>query len=86
MLEYVNDDMFSSWYVGIAQDPVECLFSRHQVDQLNGQWIHCGALDNVHARSAEKMLLELGFDGGPGGGDSTTTYVYAYKKTPTTNE
>ena len=32
------------------------------------------------ARTVEKDLCELGCDGGPGGGDKTTVYVYAYLK------
>lgn len=35
---------------------------------------------NETARNVEDALLKLGCAGGPGGGDLTTVYVYAYLK------
>lgn len=83
---HVGGDQRTTWYAGIASDPEDCLFSRHRVDRINGGWAWRKALNSAHARSAEVILHNAGFDGGAGGGDNTTIFVYAYKKTPTTVE
>lgn len=81
-MQYVGDDIYATWYVGIASNPEARLFSEHRVNKLTDKWIYSGALDELHARSAESVLLNYyGFDGGVGGGDNNTRYVYAYKKT-----
>lgn len=74
-------DYLENWYVGIASDIQKRLFEDHSV---NSCFIYGEAINAEHARSAEQMLLNYGFDGGTGGGDHTTTYVYAFKKLPGT--
>ena len=76
----------SDWYAGIAGDPRDCLFNRHCVDEEKDAWIHREAANETSARSAETALHEAGFDGGPGGGDASTRFVYAYKKSSHTSE
>ncbi len=76
---------YSAWYVGIASDPKDRLFNEHNVDQHNGAWIYKDAGSETEARRIEKHFLSLGCDGGTGGGDYSTRYVYAYKKTYSTN-
>jgi len=73
---YQNKD----WYVGIASKPTDRLFTDHNVDQKNGIWIYKTAESDTEAREIEKAYLDTGHDGGDGGGDSSTTYVYAYVK------
>ncbi|MCH7905490.1 MAG: hypothetical protein IH944_13120 [Armatimonadetes bacterium] len=51
-----------------------------------GFWIHRNTDSAVAARGIEQHLIDLGFEGGAGGGDASTTYVYAYKKTLHTDE
>ncbi len=71
------------WYVGIAADPKERLFNEHGVKDA---WIHREALSASAARAIETYFIErLGTDGGSGGGDEKSKYVYAYKKKPHTN-
>ena len=75
----------SSWYLGIASNPKDRLFKDHNVSE-NGWWIYSDAETHVSARNIENYLLNsYGFDGGTGGGDYTTKFVYAYRKTHTTN-
>ena len=77
---------YSSWYVGIASDPESRLFSDHGVSKDNGWWIYQDAGNEENARAIEKYILEnYRTAGGSGGGDYTTKFVYAYKKTSTTN-
>lgn len=76
--------MREHWYVGIASDPRQRLFSDHNVDEKNGWWIYREAFDSNHARAAEASLLQLGYDGGTSGGDYTTKHVYAFLQTPST--
>ena len=74
-------DYLGNWYVGIASDIQKRLFEDRSVADC---FIYEKAINIAHARSAEQMLLNSGFDGGTGGGDYTTTYVYAFKKLPGT--
>jgi hypothetical protein len=89
ILNYVkqNDAILSTWYVGIASDPKQRLFNDHGVIELDYGWIfrNCGSSDI--ARAAEAYLINtLGFDGGSGGGDQYSSFVYAYKKGSHTKE
>lgn len=72
------------WYVGIATDIEERLFGDHGVDKRDARhYIYYVADDERTARAAEAKLLELGYDGGAGGGDRPR-YVYAFLKTANT--
>lgn len=77
---------YSSWYVGIAEDPKERLFDDHGVKEKTDAWIFRYAEDVETARRIEKYFVDtLGTDGGTGGGDENTKAVYAYKKNSHTN-
>ena len=75
----------SSWYCGIASNWVSRLFEDHQIPKEGHPYIARQCYDNESARNVEKALIELGCDGGAGGGDDTTVYVYAYLKGTMTN-
>lgn len=76
----------SGWYVGIAADAEERLFTDHKVKKEGGGgWIYRKADSAAVARQVEKAYHDSGHDGGPGGGDNSTVYVYAYVKTSTTD-
>ncbi len=78
---------YSRWYVGIAADPKQRLFSDHNVSKENAWWIYREAFTDDDAREVEKFFLEQkGTQGGPGGGDKDTRFVYAYRITNTTRE
>ena len=76
----------SDWYVGIAAAPRDRLFIDHCVDEKNGVWIFRQAASDSCAREVESAYHAAGFDGGPGGGDRTTVFVYAYLKTRSTED
>ena len=76
---------YSTWYCGIASDWEDRLFNEHQVSRTNSWWIALQCYNNAAARNVEKALLELGCDGGAGGGDETTIYAYAYLKSAVAN-
>ncbi|MFQ5714946.1 MAG: hypothetical protein ACE5GU_13020 [Candidatus Scalinduaceae bacterium] len=86
IIQEINDHIrksgggYSRWYVGIASDPRDRLFNDHNVNKDNDAWIirDCGS--ETAARKVEKYFLDRGYDGGAGGGDSSTRYAYAYKK------
>jgi hypothetical protein len=75
------------WYVGIAADARERLFTGHGVAEKGGAggWIYRKADSHTIARAVEKAYHAAGCDGGPGGGDENTDKVYAYLKTSATN-
>lgn len=75
---------YGSWYIGITSDPRKRLFTDHKVDE-KGSWIYGEVDTNDLARSVEQYFLDLGCDGGPGGGDYTSKIVYAYLKTYNTS-
>lgn len=81
-----NNSRHSNWYVGIATNPEERLFSDHNVDKTYGKWIYILADSEQIARDAEADLLnKYGYSGGPGGGDHPK-YVYSYLKNSNTRE
>jgi len=75
----------SNWYAGIAADPKDRLFNGHGAVKDSDAWIYRDAGTSNAARAIEKALLSLGYDGGDGGGDGSSQYVYAYKKSSHTN-
>jgi hypothetical protein len=76
---------YSGWYVGIASNPHLRLFQEHNVDMDSPWWVICEARNSEEARTAEKVIIEKhGMDGGSGGVDEKSIFVYAYKKTETT--
>jgi hypothetical protein len=86
IVAHVGNDARSKWYAGIAADPQDALFNRHCVDREHGGWIYRRADSNKAARAAEDALHDVGFDGGPCGGNDETKSVYAYKKTSATSQ
>lgn len=75
-----NAGKYSNWYCGIASDWASRLFDDHQVPRKEHPYIARQCFSNDDARAVERALLNLGCDGGAGGGDETTVYVYAYLK------
>jgi len=71
------------WYVGITKDIEERLFTFHNVTSC---YIYRQAPSSKIAREIETYFLELGADGGSGGGDDDSSFVYAYKITNNTKE
>lgn len=73
---------YRNWYCGIASDPDKRLFNDHNVPRKENEawWIKKKADSEKNARDTEAYLMQLGFDGGTGGGDYTTIHIYAYKK------
>ena len=75
------------WYVGIAANARDRLFSDHRVQEKGGAWIHRLAATDQEARQIEDYFVNtLGTRGGTGGGDAATRSVYAYKITPHTRQ
>ena len=70
---------YREFYVGIANDPNDRLVNGHGVtnDIPNLYWTTPFPTQTV--RAIEKLFLDKGAKGGPGGGDDTTRYIYVYK-------
>ena len=82
----VHGGPYSQWYIGVAAAPRDRLFNDQGVTEQGGAWIYRECPISKVAREIEDIFIGLGMQGGPGGGDSTTKYFYAYKITHTTKE
>jgi len=83
ILDYIKrcGGLYGSWYVGITSDPQKRLFSEHGVREKGDSWIFRDASSVEEARAIEQYFVNsLGTDGGSGGGDASSRFVYAYKK------
>lgn len=69
---------FKKLYIGIAADATDRLFKDHSVDREKDIWIYRTANSDTVAREIEKYFLDLGFDGGSGGGDDNSKMVYCF--------
>ena len=77
---------YSKWYVGITKDAQNRLFNDHGVIKDGDWWIYRQAYNSQSARDVEDYFVNTcATDGGVGGGDEDSTFVYAYKKAPHTN-
>jgi hypothetical protein len=76
-----NGGPYSAWYCGVASDPRDRLFNQHGVSEQGGIWIWRPLSTDTEARQVEAYFLRKGCDGGPGGGDRYSRFVYAYMKT-----
>ena len=84
-----NQCMFSEisdFYVGTTDNPDDRLFTEHNVNKKLGCWTYYEALNEQHAREAEKLLISQGMTGNPGETDDSCTTVYCYKITSETDE
>lgn len=73
-----NNTPYKKLYIGIAADATDRLFKGHSVDREKDVWIYRTASSGNVAREIEKYFLDLGFDGGPGGGDEDSKMVYCF--------
>ena len=73
--------LYPNWYVGISGDARERL-KQYRTGDYNCTCRTAESADS--ARRIEKHFLDLGMDGGNGGGDDTSKMVYAYKKSSNT--
>ena len=84
IIDELNDHLtvwgedYPSCYIGITKDPVDRLFNQHNVDEIYGLWYYEKAISNEEARKVEELLIDLGMQGGHGGGDEDSVYVYCY--------
>jgi hypothetical protein len=77
---------YSEFYVGIATDPVDRLTKGHGVSQSIPHIYWNSPLHTNVVRQIEDLFLKKGAKGGPGGGDNSTCFIYAYKITPNTRQ
>lgn len=78
--------VYHDWYVGVAENAEERLFEDHGVQRVGDSWIYRKCFTEESARRVEDYFINLGCDGAPGGGNENSVFVYAYKKSPHTEE
>lgn len=69
---------YKKLYIGIAKNASDRLFNGHGVNKENDPWIYYTASSADVAREIERYFLDLGFDGGSGGGDDSSKMVYCF--------
>ena len=86
MCEYINEigGNHHLWYVGVTSDLMQRLCDEHSVPREGHPCISRRCFENSDARLVEQGLLNIGCDGGGGGGDKSSVFVYAYRKGATT--
>lgn len=85
-LQKSSKQNWNDFYVGITDNIEERLHGFHQVPKKGHWYIWCPADTEMIARTVEKHYLGLGMDGGTGGGDDDTNFVYCYEIGPNTKE
>ena len=74
-----------AFYAGITTDPTQRLFDEHQLPHNQPhRVVRCE--NHQEARELEKQLHKSGCDGGPGGEDNSSEYVYVYLTSPQTRQ
>lgn len=81
----VNGGSYNGWYVGVTADTHRRLFDEHKVDLSDGYYKCKEASSEYQARLSEQRLIEMGCQGGTGGGKNAT-WVYVYRITAYTVE
>ncbi len=74
---------YREWYVGLAINPREQLFTGHNVSEKSGTWVYKDAGSEITARDIEAIFLKKGCKGGSMKKDSSR-HIYAYKIMRTT--
>jgi hypothetical protein len=75
-----------SWYVGISDDAERRLFEEHGVNRQSRTWIYEQMNNNQDARAVESQMLQNMLQGGKGGGDNSSRFVYVYQITSSTRQ
>jgi hypothetical protein len=68
---------FHEWYIGIASDVEKSLFDEHIVDR-GSKWIQADCGSEESAREIVRYFID-NYSMQGGGGDASTTCVYAYE-------
>ena len=81
-------ESYGEFYIGITSDIENRLFVQHRVDREKQWRIYSPADTEDIAREVERHYLDLGMQGGAGGGrgDDSAIYVYCYVITSYTIE
>lgn len=76
-----SNAQFNEWYVGIAEDVQSRLFEEHGVNKEIDYWIYRECFSAEIARRVEQYFITTyQTDGGSGGGNEASLFIYAYKK------
>jgi len=82
-----TDSKRNLFYIGITSDIETRLFGAHKVEETTNEYVYYRANSEEIAREVEKEFLELGLDGGDGGGtgNNDVDIVYCFRKMFYTN-
>lgn len=88
ILAYIKEfgGNFQEWYIGIAENPKQEMFTRHGVNQSDDIWLYKQALTFTACKTVQQYFVNtLKVDGQLlEKGDENTDCVYLYKKSSRT--
>ena len=79
LINLCNGGNYSDYYVGITKNINDRLFGAHKVPTTGYCYIYRKAFNDTDSRTIEKHFLDKGMQGGDGGGDEESVFVYVYK-------
>ena len=65
-------------HIGITKDPIRRLFHEHKITDEDYWWTYIKADSEETARAVERYFIEMGMQGGTGGGDNESVFVYCF--------
>ena len=74
----VKVDSIERIHIGITKDPIRRLFHEHKISDEDYWWIYIKADSEETARAVERYFIEMGMQGGTGGGDNESVFVYCF--------
>ncbi len=77
---------YSAWYVGITSDPTDRIVNGHNANSQRNAAMYWDAQNEETVRVIEQHFIDKGCQGGGGGGNWDTRYVYVYKTDYLTTE
>ena len=73
-----------SWYIGIASNVGQALFTQHSVNRVNGAWTYREINDGESFKGFIESLRAAGYDVAPGINEQPGNFVYVFLKTEDT--
>jgi len=79
----LNAGLRRDWFIGVAENPKQTL-KEHKINTIEGEYFYEKLSSAVRAVFVKDYFIKQGVDGRRDKFDGSQTFVYIYKKTPST--